>query len=206
MLGRRGQRELGKIKQIPIIIRGIGYVEEAHLPIFDGLWRGRMRITSRSADIDDRSTAFTHDLHFSLFLGLRIGGHHTGADPEASELKEPAPESNSGPHPKVSLAQGDEGREEHHRVGAEVVRLEAIEVEQISEEFAYRQTESTLEVRPEDHSFAGPRHRHELVSGNTEVQIPWDLAGAAEHQDLPLCHVGAFPGAALAPSSPVVPH
>src|SRR3954462_8097175 len=165
-----------------------------------------MRVTSSSADIDDRSTAFTHNFHFNLFFGLRIGGHHPGADPEASELKEPAPKSHSGPHPKVSLAQGDEGREEHHRIGAEVVRLEAIEIEQISEELAYRQAKSALEVCPEDHSFAGPRRRHEFISGNAEVQVPRDLAGAAEHQDLHLCHVGAFTGAALVPSSSVIPH
>src|SRR3954469_18201375 len=165
-----------------------------------------MRVTSRSADIDDRSTAFTHNFHFNLFLGLRIGGHHPGADPEASELKEPAPESHSGPHPKVSLAQGDEGGEEHHRVGAEVVRLEAIEIEQISEELAYRQAKSALEVCPEDHSFAGPRRRHELVSGNAEFKGPRDFAGAAEHQDLHLRDVGALPSATLVPGSSIIPH
>src|SRR3954470_11288427 len=165
-----------------------------------------MRIATSSADINDRSTTFSHDLHFHLFPGLRIGGHHPGADPEASELKETAPKSHSWPHPEVSLAQGDEGREEHHRVGAEVVRLEAIEVEKISEELAHRQAESAVEVCPEDHSFAGPGRRHELISGNAEVKGPRDLAGAAEHQDLHLRDVGSLPSATLVPGGSIIPH
>src|SRR3954471_3284554 len=125
-----------------------------------------MRITTSSADINDRSTTFSHDLHFHLFPGFWIGGHHPGADPEASELKETAPQSHSWPHPEVSFAQGNEGREEHHDVGAEVMRLEAIEVEQVSEKFAHRKAESTVEVCSEDNSFASSGRRHELVSGD----------------------------------------
>src|SRR3954469_4606907 len=84
--------------------------------------------------------------------------------------------------------------------------LEAVEVDKISEELAHRQAESAVEVCPEDHSFAGPGRRHELVSGDAEVKGPRDLAGAVEYQDLHLRDIGPLPSATLVTGGTIIPH
>ena len=128
MLAWGRQRELWKIQQIPVFIRGIGHIKEPNLPVLDGLWGSGMRITVSSANIDDSGSTISHHLGIHLLLGLAVSVVNSSPDQEAAELEKPAPQANSRPHPKVSLAQSDEGREEHHGVGAEVLRLEAIEV------------------------------------------------------------------------------
>ena len=165
-----------------------------------------MGIAVSSADIDNSSTALSHHFGLHLSLGLAIGGLNTGADPKAAELKEPPPQADSGPHPKVALAQGDEGREKHHGVGAEVVRLKAIEIQEISEEFAHRKPKSAVEVGAEDHLLAGLGHRHELRSGDAEVDVLRQLAGAAEHEYLHLGDIGSLPSTALATGGAFISH
>src|SRR4051812_18505654 len=102
-----------------------------------------MRIEASSAQIDDSSTAFSHHLGLHLFLGLVVDGEDPGPNSEAAKVEDTAPQDDRGPHPKVDFAQGDEGREEHHGVGAEVVRLKTIEIKKVLEEFAHREPKST---------------------------------------------------------------
>ena len=64
---------------------------------------------------------------------------------------------------EVALAQGDEGRQQHHRIRGEVVRLELIEFELGAEEGAHWKADAAQEVRAEDHPLALLRLRRDFL-------------------------------------------
>jgi len=121
-------------------------------------------------------------------------------------MKDPPPQANGWPHSKVALAQGGEGREQHHGVGAEMVRLQPEEIEEIAEEFAYGKSEPAVEVRKEEDALAGLGSRHKLGPGDAAVDVLRNLAGTAEEKNVHLRDIGALPGAASAGASGVVTH
>ena len=71
------------------------------------------------------------------------GGGHARDDGAELALEELPPELEHGENSKKALAQGDEGRQQHHRIGREVMRLEVVELEEGSKESARREAEAT---------------------------------------------------------------
>ena len=61
-------------------------------------------------------------------------------------LEEFPPELEGGKDAEEALAQSDEGRQQHHRVWSEVVRLELVELEEGTEEAARRQAKAAQAV------------------------------------------------------------
>jgi hypothetical protein len=59
-----------------------------------------------------------------------------------------------------AFTKGSEGREAHHGIGRDMMRLQVVGVEEVPEEVRRRQTKAPLEVGDEDDSFAGFRCRH----------------------------------------------
>src|SRR4051812_1337714 len=98
-----------------------------------------MRIESDLAEVYGGTAAFGHHLHLLFLLGLGVDSVHTSAHLEATEVKEPAPEPNGGPDSEVTFAQCHESGEQHDGVCSEVVRLQAVEGEEVVEELAHRE-------------------------------------------------------------------
>src|ERR1041385_2761035 len=90
-----------------------------------------MRIEADLAEVDGGAAAFGHHLNFLFFLGLGVDSLHTNAHLEAAEVKEPAPEPNGGPDSEVTFAQGHESGEQHDSIGSKMMRLHAVEGEEI---------------------------------------------------------------------------
>ena len=111
-------------------------------------------------------------------------------------LEELPPELKGGEDAEIALAQGDEGRQQHHRVGGEMVRLELIEFQPGAEEGAHWQAEAAKEVRVEDHPLAIPRLRPDFLRGR-KADRHFVRAGQppriAEELDVILVDVGAIP-------------
>ena len=61
-------------------------------------------------------------------------------------MEEPRLEAQARLHAEVAFAQGDKGLEEHHGVGAEVMRLHLEEIQEVTEELAHREAEPTRRV------------------------------------------------------------
>src|ERR1041385_6898354 len=125
-----------------------------------------MRIESDLAEVDGGAASFGHHLDLLFLLGLGVDSVHTNAHLEAAEVKDPAPEPNCGPDSEVAFAQCDESGEQHNGVRSEMVRLHAVEDEEIMKELAHWEPESALEVCEEDNAFAIPGRGHDLVVGN----------------------------------------
>jgi hypothetical protein len=64
-----------------------------------------------------------------------------------------------------AFAEGSKGREDHHSVRRDMVRLQLVGVEEVSEEVRRRQTKAPLEVGNEHYAFAGFRGRRSLSRG-----------------------------------------
>ena len=95
-------------------------------------------------------------------------------------MEEPRPKAQAWPHAEVAFAQGDEGREQHHGVGAEVVRLHLEVVQEFMEELAHRETKTASEVCGEDNVFAGLRRQQQLIGGHAKDRLRRHLASALE--------------------------
>jgi hypothetical protein len=61
-----------------------------------------------------------------------------------------------------AFTESGEGGENHHRIHQDMVWLQVIGVEEVSEEVQCRQTKTPLEMGDEDDSFTGFRCRHSL--------------------------------------------
>ena len=92
-----------------------------------------------------------------------LQGAGTRDDGAELALEEFPPELERGENPKKALAQGDESRQQHHRVGREVMRLEVVEFEEGPEEPARRKVEAAQAARAEDHPLAFLRCRRNLL-------------------------------------------
>jgi hypothetical protein len=62
------------------------------------------------------------------------------------QLEVLGPSLNEGLYAGVALAKGGKGRQDHHRVGWQMMRLEIIVVQEILEEVTDRKSESSLKV------------------------------------------------------------
>src|SRR4051812_17759183 len=100
-----------------------------------------MRVESNLTEVNGGAAAFGHHLHLLFLLGLGVNGVHAGADLEAAEVKDPAPEPNSGPDSKVTLAQCHKSGDQHDAVLSEVMRLHAVEDEEVMEKLAQLEPE-----------------------------------------------------------------
>jgi hypothetical protein len=61
-----------------------------------------------------------------------------------------------------TLAESSKGRQNHHRICQQMMRLQVVGIQEVLEEVANRQSEASLKVRDEDDAFAGLRCRHSL--------------------------------------------
>src|ERR1041385_7064078 len=124
-----------------------GNIKEPRLPVLDGLRQLGMRIESHLAEVDGGATAFGHHLDLLFLLGLGVDSVHTSDHLEAAEVKDPAPEPNGGPDSEVAFAQCHKSGEQHNGVRSEMVRLHAVEGEEVMEKLAHREPKSALEMR-----------------------------------------------------------
>ena len=85
--------------------------------------------------------------------------------------KNSPPELERGENPKKALAQGDESRQQHHRVGCEVMRLEVVELEEGSKESARLEAKAAQAVRAEDHPLALLRCRRNLPRDRKSTRL-----------------------------------
>ena len=126
------------------------------------------------------------------------GGGHARDDGAELALEEFPPELERGENPKKALAQGDESRHQHHRVGREVMRLEVVEFKESSKESARREAEAAQAVRAEDHPLALFRCRRNLPRRrltNPHEVLAQQAPRPAEELDMVLMDVGAIPRA-----------
>ena len=78
------------------------------------------------------------------------------------DWKSSPPELDGGEDAEETLAQQDEGRQQHHHVGGEVVRLKLVEIQKCAEEAARGEADTAQAVRVEDYSLAFLRCRRNL--------------------------------------------
>jgi hypothetical protein len=64
---------------------------------------------------------------------------------------------------EVSLAEMDEGGDDDDRVWRQVHQLDAVEVEEATQEVTHWDAETALVVREKDNSLAGPLHQELLA-------------------------------------------
>src|SRR4051812_38349341 len=72
------------------------------------------------------------------------------------------PELYGGEDAKETLAEGDEGRQQHHGVGGEVMRLERIDLKERAEEAVRREARAAYAMRAENHPNTLQRRRRNL--------------------------------------------
>jgi hypothetical protein len=63
----------------------------------------------------------------------------------------------------IALTESSKGRQNHHRVCRQVMRLQDIVIQEVPEEVANRQSKASLKLGDEDNAFAGLRCRHNLT-------------------------------------------
>jgi hypothetical protein len=80
-----------------------------------------------------------------------------------AQLEVFGPSLGKGLYADVALAESGKGRQNHHRVCQQMMRLQAVVIQEISEEIANGQNEASLKVGDEDDSFAGLKCRHSLA-------------------------------------------
>ena len=114
------------------------------------------------------------------------------------EKKNSPPELEGGEDSEEAFAQGHEGGQQHHRVGGEVVRLEAVELQEGSEETARRQPQPAQAVRAEDDPLALLRRGGNLPlrrKTHPHVILAGEPMSPAEELDVVVVNFGAVPGA-----------
>jgi hypothetical protein len=80
-----------------------------------------------------------------------------------AQLEVFGPSLGKGLYAGIALTESSKGRHNHHRVCRQMMRLQAVVVQEVSEEIANRQSEASLKVGDEDDAFAGLRCRHNLA-------------------------------------------
>ena len=108
------------------------------------------------------------------------------------------PELKHGEDPKETFIEGDKGRQQHHRVGREVMRLKVVELEEGTEEPARRKAEAAQAVRAKDNPLALLRCRRNFLlrrSTDPHEALAGQASRLAEELDVVLMDVGAIPRA-----------
>src|SRR3954471_21282372 len=96
-------------------------------------------------------------------------GWHVGDVRAELGVEEFPPQLDCGENAEVTLAKSDEGRQQHHRVRGEVVRLEAVEFQERAEEPARRQPKAAREMGAEDDALALRRAGDTSVGGGARA-------------------------------------
>src|ERR1041385_7793999 len=136
------------------------------------------------AGYDKETIAFGHVSRIRRLATFRGRRHHNSRPSiVSSEIEEPLQKGDAWAAAEVPLTQRDEAGEDHDEVRREVMRLQSVEVEEISKERAGGEVESTLEVSEENNPLASTRVGHELGAGDTPLDFSRHLAGANQSLD-----------------------
>jgi hypothetical protein len=76
-----------------------------------------------------------------------------------AQLKVLGPSLDEGLYAGVALTESGEGRQNHHRICWQMMRLEAVVFQEVPEEVTHRESEPSLKVGDKDHPLGGLRCR-----------------------------------------------
>ena len=176
LISRPREVELGQIQEIGSVV-GRFDVEERRLPVF-------ARLDDLGAFIlvlatGDKAVASVG--HVELLDGVAAFGSRSNHSPRLSVVSSEVEESFSEPDARaaaeITLTQRDEAGEDHDEVRCKVMWLQSVEVEEVAEEHADGESESTLKVSEEHDPLASACLRHGLGAGSAPQDLSGHLAG-----------------------------
>jgi hypothetical protein len=102
----------------------------------------------------------------------------------------------SGTDANVAFHEGHKARKVKNGIAGEMMRLETIEIKELTKEVRGRKAEATLKVSKENNSFTGFEHRLDFAARKPAGDSFRNPPGPVEPVDLVLGHVGTSPGSA----------
>ena len=127
---------------------------------------------------------------------IHIFQYQTGAVTRPKE-EEHTEDLYTGPNAQIRLAESDEAREQRNAIGAQMMKLQAVEAQELLEERARRQRQPPRQVRGEDHELVRPRVRRDLGrarGASPDLLLQAKVSPSTEPPELSAIHTGAHPG------------